>query len=304
MRSAWLKWARAVEQQRYLARLGREFQAAGTGTDYDRTDNAGDRTDPALGVQWRLRRELAYPERWSVVLGDVVGNLRAALDHAMWSAVHHHSGPPSSPVRIGFPITSTQKDFNREAKRQRDLVAPRVWEIVEALQPLHGQDKAHTAPLEIVRWMSNLDKHRFPHVVARTHVNAGPPVVLRSGQPLEILRFIPTAGPIEPGGVVATARLARPTASGGVDLVPTFAHYAAVQTSDEPVEYRALYTLMPNMTDLVLQVLVGITEATGADCPDGSDLELGAEHDAFAAKYGGDVWTWHGLDGTTRRLDV
>jgi hypothetical protein len=93
MQPAWLKWARAVEHQRVLARGTREYLAANP-YDYERCDNQADASDPLVRMHWRLAIRQPHPQQWSVVLGDIVANLRDALDQAMWAAVKAHSGPP------------------------------------------------------------------------------------------------------------------------------------------------------------------------------------------------------------------
>jgi hypothetical protein len=80
MRSAWIKWARVVEHQRVLARAMRESSAVKS-HEYVRVDNARDTEDPLVRVHWRLRILEPFPERWSVLLGDVLTNFRAAMDH-------------------------------------------------------------------------------------------------------------------------------------------------------------------------------------------------------------------------------
>lgn len=86
MRSAWLKWARAVELQQELARLTREFGARGAPTyEYLASDDA-DQHLLTITMEWRLRVVEPFPERWSVLLGDIVTSLRAALDHAFWGS--------------------------------------------------------------------------------------------------------------------------------------------------------------------------------------------------------------------------
>ena len=84
----------------------------------------------------------------------VLTNLRAALDHAFWRVVIQHSGLPAQPHRITFPIASTEQRFKAPKKELAPLVSSEVWEVIEALQPFHGGDLAHTAPLEVLRWLS------------------------------------------------------------------------------------------------------------------------------------------------------
>ena len=133
VRSAWIKWARAVEHQKMLARAMREFSSVNS-YEYVRTDNAQYGDDPVISMHWRAVVKVSHPERWSVLLGDVFNNLRAALDHAFWAAVHAHSGPPPRPERIEFPIRPSEAKGKDKAKELAALVAPDVWRVVDAVQ--------------------------------------------------------------------------------------------------------------------------------------------------------------------------
>ena len=113
MWSAWINKARAVEHQRVLAAAAASSSTS-TPT-YVHSDNAGDRTDPLIAAHWRIRIKQPYPEHWSVLLGDILTNLRAALDHTLWAAVPDHSGPPAQPHRVQFPITTNAGKFTQTA---------------------------------------------------------------------------------------------------------------------------------------------------------------------------------------------
>jgi hypothetical protein len=284
--SAWTKWARAVEHQKILARAGREYTALDS-YEYVRTDNCADATDPVIKMHWRLNIKIPYPERWSVLIGDVLTNLRAALDHIFWQTVIAHSGQPLKPHRVTFPIAPTETGFRKQANELSMLVAPDVWKVVEAVQPFHGGALAHTHPLEILRWLSNVDKHRAIHIVNRTAVDMGP-IGVGSPTPIEILEDWRLTGTAEHGTVLARLKVRRPPQTQPLDVMPTFAHMASIQISDNPVEIRSLSSAIDDMHTYVLEVLAAITSELGIPFPDVDDLELGAENDVVLAELGGD----------------
>lgn len=288
MRSAWLKWARGVEHGKELSRATREYMATSDRYEYVRFDNAKDSSDPFVRMHWVLRTKCAYPERWSVLLADTVANLRAALDHAFWHAAVMHSGQPSRPSRVMFPICSTVEAFRRSASELKQLVDPQVWDVVTTLQPLNGGDLAHTDPLEILRWLSNVDKHRSVHVVGSTFVDLGP-ALMGSVVPLEVIEHWAKDGQVEDGDVVARLKVRRPRSGQEVDLVPTFAHMATVQISEKPVEVRSLHSAINVMNERVLHALAAITDQLGLDLPDTKTLEMGSGHDAVRPDTGGDL---------------
>jgi hypothetical protein len=177
---------------------------------YVQFDNTGHREDPLVRVDWRLRVKKPYPERWSILLGDVVGDFRAAPDHAMYEAVLAYSGTPERPQGIEFPIyLQDSKDFRTRERKLAPQVAPNVWEMVEAVQPFHGEDRAHTSPLEILRWLSNRDKHRQVHVIGRTAVDMGP-IELRSETPLTVVKNWRREGEVQDESVVGRLKFRRP----------------------------------------------------------------------------------------------
>ncbi|MGY1684942.1 hypothetical protein ACI8AK_05065 [Geodermatophilus sp. SYSU D00867] len=298
LRSAWIKWARAVEHQKAFAREMREFDLD-SAFEYVQFDNTGAREDPLVRIDWRLRVKKEYPERWSILLGDVLGDFRAALDHAMYDAVVAHAGPPTRPEDVYFPIHTDVHKFGKARRKLASLVAPPVWEMIDAVQPFYGGDRAHTSPLQILRWLSNRDKHRQVHVIGRTAVDMGP-FVIRSEAPLEVVHEWRREGEIGHGSVVGRLKVRRPVDPQYFDVMPTFAFEASIQISDEPVEYRPLASAMDVIREKTLGIMAGFAQLLETPFPEG--LELGEQHDAYAVDRGGHAAFFTGLDGERRRL--
>jgi len=104
-------------------------------------------------------------ERWGLIIGDCVQNLRAALDHAAFQLVPE---PPKSEqaVRIAFPIFDDEPKYQEwKAKHTKWITAvdPRAVAIIDALQPCRGADP-HGHILWKLYSLSNLDKHRSIHL--------------------------------------------------------------------------------------------------------------------------------------------
>jgi hypothetical protein len=298
MRSAWLKWARAVDHAQELAAETRRYGVT-TNHEYVHTDNASDYTNPLVCRDWRLRVLNPIPERWSLLVGDVVANLRDALDHAFWAAAVHHSGVPARPTQVAFPIYTSETKFIREArKRLSSLVAPEVWEIVELVQPYHDSSRAHIDPLEVLRFLSNVDKHRAVHIVENVQVSLGP-VLLHCDPPIEVVHEWVREGPANDGDVLARIKFRRPTTTGSIDMLPVFTHATVLQVCDEPREHLRLHIAMEVTKDRTFGVLAAISEALGADPPD--DLEMGDHFALIHPEAGGhDLLVRHtDLSGTT-----
>src|SRR2546423_671405 len=82
---------------------------------------------PLVRMHWQLRIKQPYPERWSVLMGDVLTNLRTALDHTLWEAVLGHSGPLAKPQRVQFPVATSADKFRQPTIDLAPLVTPKVW---------------------------------------------------------------------------------------------------------------------------------------------------------------------------------
>lgn len=127
-------------------------------------DYAGLQTNVALGV------------------GDVIGNLRAALDHAIWAIVFPRAGhlpkPKFDASGVAFPICddATRLAGNRGGKAIKPHLVADEWDIILLSlldQPYPGIEgpfnrstwgrwnAGHNHPLRILQGLSNDDKHRL-----------------------------------------------------------------------------------------------------------------------------------------------
>jgi hypothetical protein len=297
MRSAWLKWARGVEHQKVLAAETRQRDTSRV-YEYSRMDNLRAPDDPLGRIQWRLRVIEPYPERWSVLIGDVVMNLRDALDHAFWAAVNAHSGTPERPDLVNFPICATKPRFKRQAHLE-SFVEPAIWDVVKDNQPFPGGDIAHTSPLEILRQLSNHDKHRTVQVVGSNFVGAITPIEIASDVPIDIVEQWHKEGLAKDGDVVARLKFKRPVGSREIVVTPVMSYMASLRISDTPEEYRDIASLMDAMREAVFHILVAFNEILGEGAP--KDLYLGEEHDAIAPDGAGHQVTIRHEDGTVVR---
>jgi hypothetical protein len=99
------------------------------------------------------------PIRFAVMFGDVIHNLRSALDHLAWQLVLANG---SNPTGIGFPIFTSEKEFESwkwPAKLQRMCAADAA--LVKELQPFDGRVGPHFEALAWVNSQSKIDKHQL-----------------------------------------------------------------------------------------------------------------------------------------------
>lgn len=91
---------------------------------------------------------------WPTRIGEAIQNLRASLDHATYAKLSEHSYSQ-------FPITTSEQDFRKAAKRDLLGVEESVRWIIEKHQPWKSvPSEPKSAGLELLRVMSNVDKHR------------------------------------------------------------------------------------------------------------------------------------------------
>jgi hypothetical protein len=117
--------------------------------------------------------------RWGLITGDVVHNLRCALDHLVWQlALLKCSGKePRDAEKVGFPITASPPEGvrPREFKATSTLkdVLPEHRAIIYEHQPygsrfdFSGRGAMH--PFLRLKMFSNDDKHRVIPTVAVLH---------------------------------------------------------------------------------------------------------------------------------------
>lgn len=95
---------------------------------YARRDNArGDETNPIVWVEWVVTKAPApLPLAFSALLGDVIHNLRAALDYSTWAAVDGGIRE-TNPRGVAFPLYDQEADFTKWANQRRAGTPSRPW---------------------------------------------------------------------------------------------------------------------------------------------------------------------------------
>lgn len=128
--------------------------------------------DPNTGekvVNLKILEEPKNPE-WGLILGDMVHNLRSALDHLVWQLVILNGKKPSRQNQ--FPIIGAKKEYweipkdRSESVRDRMLagVAEEHRAFIDVVQPFNGRrDPGTRTALSILSSISNADKHRVIH---------------------------------------------------------------------------------------------------------------------------------------------
>jgi hypothetical protein len=111
-----------------------------------------DATEQKLYRDWKVQ---TLPPKIPVVAGDVVHNLRSALDHTVWQLVIANGGHPTSNTQ--FPICS---DPPATGLKIDGGVSEAALDVVTQAQPYAVPFDWPDHPLTVLRHVSNIDKHR------------------------------------------------------------------------------------------------------------------------------------------------
>lgn len=115
-----------------------------------------------------------FRENVALFVGDVVHNLRCALDHLAFQLACYHQGhslPPKKERSVQFVITNNTDNevkFYKNYKGYLQYIAPEHIKIIEGLQPYHrtagrpdSWSGTYIHQLDLLKHLSNMDKHRM-----------------------------------------------------------------------------------------------------------------------------------------------
>ena len=110
---------------------------------------------------WTYRGETPEaPVRWSILVGEILYNLRSALDHLVWQLVLENQRTPGRHNQ--FPITRDQGHWQQERVRALKGVNQRHQAMIGYVQPFTGGISLpfDVSRLKVLDGLSNIEKHR------------------------------------------------------------------------------------------------------------------------------------------------
>jgi hypothetical protein len=208
--SHWAKWDRGKE---HFESLERELVAFLQPDCYEITYEVEVETERESFLQGVARRRVNFKRdlplfRLGVLVGDVIQNLRASLDHVIYAISYSRDADAFRHDRsTEFPICDSADTFNRTSHRHEIRGLPEeAQRIVERHQPYHNPTGLTADPLWALREMSNVDKHRtinltIWHAIAlRWDITSIPPGIKIHSH------WLRPIGPIESGAILAEMR--------------------------------------------------------------------------------------------------
>jgi hypothetical protein len=124
--------------------------------------------DPQAGqIVWRAKTIRGCPPEWSARIGEVVHDLRSALDHLAWQLVIANSETPDS--KTEFPVFWDAVKYKAESPRKVRGISQQARAQIERLQPYQAADRFEDHLLYIVHQLNLTDKHRLLNVVGSSY---------------------------------------------------------------------------------------------------------------------------------------
>lgn len=249
-----------------LAKLGRAFDlrdelkeqqmhlrtVRGTTRDYESRSNASDEASPQLHMEWRLTAAPSpLPLSFAALLGDVIQNLRAALDYAAWAGATQEARREHGRF-VSFPVFQKKPDFQRWRGKSGNWFDSEVARVIEASQPYHAPTH-QLHPLRVLQVLSNHDKHRLLNVVEDAHVSHD---ITITPMPADYSWWAAT-GPVAVGETLAKLSLPRSKESQAIDVAPSFGWYESVafNSGEQDVEWLRIDELLNSICPFVVETV-------------------------------------------------
>ncbi len=172
------------------------------------TDHLFDPSRAVLRVVVKVKEQ--KPDNWGLIVGDILTNLRAALDHAVYE---HAAGrvtlTPKQEKDLNYPIITIPTDWPNQRARLTPFVDSAVLQVIEDSQPFKAtKGLADWHALALLNGLVNRDKHRAVRTVA--YMNEEFTV---THSKLDIIKLDTTPCEMTDGAVVATATVRLPDPS-------------------------------------------------------------------------------------------
>ena len=146
-----------------------------------------------IHVNAKVTRATPIPDSWALIMGDILTNVRAALDHAVYPHVRANA-PDVQPLQIQYPIAKSAPKFE---KKTAGWFTNDVHRCIEQWQPYHADDPSGH-PLRILQKLVNIDKHRSLLVADYPVVGFGMPTheLYETASPTEFFLVKMVAGAV------------------------------------------------------------------------------------------------------------
>jgi len=111
------------------------------------------------------------PQDWGIIIGDIVHNLRSALDQLVWQLALLQTSTPYD--RAAFSITTTPNRYRDNGRRLVQDLTPRQEALIKWFQPYRRGNKTESDFLWLLHDINNTDKHRVIQTIGTVFAMQG-----------------------------------------------------------------------------------------------------------------------------------
>lgn len=104
------------------------------------------------------------PDKIALISGDVIQNLRSALDHLAYDLFVQENKGALSAKHIYFPIEKDLPSYEREKERKTKGISSEKLKLIDSIKPYKGGNNT----LWALATLNNIDKHRLLITVGST----------------------------------------------------------------------------------------------------------------------------------------
>jgi hypothetical protein len=213
----------------------------------------------ARKVDYTMDSVEAVPEEIPLILGDIIQNLRSALDHAVYKLYLKGTGGSAISANIYFPIADSKQQYDHTKGSKTHGILPSDKAKVDALQPYKGGNDL----LWVIHKLNNIDKHRLLLTVGSAlhsidytaYIKQVAPQMMFAELDMPPIHLFPKEGiyPLKPGTVIFTDL----TRTEPINPPPTTFNIVF----DEPgiSEGKAILPLMTEMVKAVKQIVADLS---------------------------------------------
>jgi hypothetical protein len=252
--SVWLKIERA---ENHMTSLEKDIERVFPRHRYTVTPEIHDN---GLRHVFKADNPPVVPPMWSLMVADLIHNLRTSLDHLAHQLVLASKGSPN--IHTSFPVRDrpdrAARTWHHPLNGERVLpriaggVTEDIRKVLEVVQPYSGAKRNHG--IDLLRDLDNIDKHRRLVVVAAATSSTISSAI--GGDPLapppSTTKF--THNPIEQGSVIAIVQYERPYLKPDPNLY--FIPEIAFDEHDDRVHQDPLRIVTADLFDLVRDVVL------------------------------------------------
>lgn len=248
-----------VRAKNQLEGLNERFRKFAEAKPYHCVEQFDARPDePSSGVYRYVVDSVSLPKReWGVLIGELVHNLRSALDHSIYAAAKRPSRTNQ------FPIFTDYCDWKVKSKSMLRTVPKKIADLVEERQPYHtvAPERPDHHLLTVLNRLSNHDKHRLLHTTVAAVTGIKEPRFEKGRDVSAITGAEVVLGPLKPGADLARVQV---IVSGPEPDVKMYGEFAIDVTLADPLgrgrvtEGAAvmplLFALLQYVEDIVIRI--------------------------------------------------